>query len=138
MPLVRRRVLLKRTGNSYSCSGNCSSNYCASYCSELDGCYNCSNKCTSNCLEDCVDTCSPNCTQICKDAICTQLVEPCATDCYPVACHNCAKADTCGSNVICSTDQPLCKKDICGCDCVSNCPSKFQTDDVTPCLSVES
>lgn len=132
MPLVRRRVLLKRSGNSYSCSGNCSSNYCASYCTGLDGCYNCSNKCTSNCTSDCVDTCSPNCTQICKDAVCTQLVQPCATDCSPVACHNCAKADTC-KHVLCEKDEirPCCV-------CQSDCPSKFQTDSATPCVSVES
>ena len=111
MPLARRRVLLKRSGNSYSCSGNCSSNYCASYCTGLDGCYNCSNSCTSNCTGDCADVCS--------------------SDCRPVICHNCALADTC------TTDHPLCKKDICGCDCVSDCPSKFQTDQVNPCIYLE-
>ena len=131
MPLVRRRVLLKRTGNSYSCSGNCNLNYCASYCSELDGCYNCSNKCTSTCLEDCVDTCSSNCTRICKDAVCTQLVQPCASDCKPVACLNCAKADTC-KHILCEKDEirPCCV-------CQSDCPSKFQTDQVNPCVRLE-
>lgn len=137
MPLARRRVLLKRSGNSYSCSGNCSSNYCASYCSELDGCYNCSNKCTSNCLEDCVDTCSSNCTRICKDAVCPEL-EPCGSDCSPVICHNCSLADTCTTDhPICKIDNPICKIDECGCDCVSDCPSKFQTDQVNPCIRLE-
>lgn len=131
MPLVRRRVLLKRTGNSYSCNGNCSSNYCASYCSELDGCYNCSNKCTSNCLEDCVDTCSPNCARICKDAICTKLVQPCATDCKPVACLNCAKADTCTNDNI----RPCEEGPVCTCN--TDCPQKFHTDNITPCAYVE-
>ena len=120
MPLARRRVLLKRSGNSYSCSGNCNLNYCASYCTGLDGCYNCSNSCTSNCLEDCADVCS--------------------SDCRPVICHNCAQADTCSPirPNPCSPDQPLCKKDICGCDCASDCPSKFQTDQIRPCLRLES
>ena len=120
MPLARRRVLLKRSGNSYSCSGNCNLNYCASYCTGLDGCYNCSNSCTSNCLEDCADSC--------------------ASDCKPVMCHNCALADTCSPvrPNPCSPDQPLCKVDKCGCDCVSDCPSKFQTDQVNPCLRLES
>ena len=123
MPLARRRVLLKRSGNSYSCSGNCNLNYCASYCSELDGCYNCSNKCTSNCLEDCVDSC--------------------ASDCRPVICQNCALADTCSNDHpickvdTCSTVHPICKIDKCGCDCVSDCPSKFQTDQVNPCVRLE-
>ena len=112
MPLARRRVLLKRSGNSYSCSGNCNLNYCASYCTGLDGCYNCSNSCTSNCLEDCADVCS--------------------SDCHPVICHNCALADTC------SAVHPICKVDKCGCDCVSDCPSKFQTDQYHPCVSLES
>ena len=111
MPLARRRVLLKRSGNSYSCSGNCKSNYCASYNGSLDGCYNCSNSCTSNCTGDCADVCS--------------------SDCRPVICHNCALADTC------TTDHPLCKVDKCGCDCVSDCPSKFQTDQVNPCIRLE-
>ena len=119
MPLVRRRALLKRSGNSYSCSGNCNLNYCASYCTGLDGCYNCSNKCTSNCLEDCADVCS--------------------SDCRPVICHNCAQADTCSPirPNPCSPDQPLCKVDKCGCDCASDCPSKFQTDQIRPCLRLE-
>lgn len=111
MPLARRRVLLKRSGNSYSCSGNCSSNYCASYNGSLDGCYNCSNSCTSNCTGDCTDVCS--------------------SDCRPVICHNCALADTC------TTDHPICK-DLCGCDCVTDCPSKHLSDTIDPCAYVES
>ena len=117
MPLVRRRVLLKRTGNSYSCSGNCSSNYCASYDGSLDGCYNCSNSCASNCLRDCADSC--------------------ASDCSPVICYNCALADLCSPDQPnpCRPDQPICKD---CCDRASHCPSKLQTDNnITPCAYVE-
>ena len=112
MPLARRRVLLKRSGNSYSCSGNCSSNYCASYNGSLDGCYNCSNSCTSNCTSDCAHSCG--------------------SDCRPVICQNCALADTCNN------DHPICKIDKCGGDCVSYFPSKFQTDEYRPCVRLES
>lgn len=130
MPLVRRRVLLKRTGNSYSCSGNCSSNYCASYCAGLDGCYNCSNSCSSNCSSDCVDTCASDCIKvICKkDAVICPELETCVGDCSPIQCHNCALADTCTNDNI----RPCEEGPVCTCN--TDCPQKFQTDNIiSPC-----
>ena len=102
MPLARRRVLLKRTRNSYSCYGNCSSNYCASYCPKLDGCYNCSNSCASHCSGDCTHACSSDGTP----------------------CMDCGIADTCSCDKqICSED--LICRDTCTCGTFS-CPAHAQ------------
>ena len=69
----------------------------------------------------------------------SDCADVCSSDCHPVICHNCALADTCSTDhPICKVDHPICKVDKCGCDCVSDCPSKFQTDQVNPCLRLES
>ena len=119
MPLARRRVLLKRSRNSYSCSGNCS----------------------ADCPSNCIDGCASDCIRlICrKDAVICPELEPCPKDCNPIACYNCALADTCNRNCIgdCTKDNVRPCEEGPVCTCNTDCPQQFHTDIITPCKVVE-
>lgn len=139
MPLLRRRSLLKRSGNIYGCGGECPTN-CTSNCPS-----NCSSNCSSNCPSNCSSNCSSNCAFNCPkntfceiacsrtDTSCPPVMNSdicktvtCLRDCNSDICTNCALADTCVAESCESSD--LCNDFQCNCN-INTCPPVSHIND---------
>ena len=105
MPLARRRVLLNRSENSYSCIGDCPAN------------------CPSNCTDTCASDCNPITCQDCASADTCRLNlvcpgdEPCFRLC-PGHFKPCSEGVACEcSTNTCSGDAAVQDEEPCRLDC---------------------